>query len=171
MKFTPKKVRDQAIKFRKKVEGHLMDVVEILTRNDRDNIKVEALHAINQMFNRNEGDMAFRPLGRMSRKFLEVEIETMSDIWLPQEDREEMAIAENHFRRNPSSGVSRGSRMNSSFPLPVDPAPATTAEEAIKLVQSGKYKWVTKNGIMCLASTEERPKLRVIGEAVSVTRL
>lgn len=168
MNLIPKKVRDQAKKFRRKVEGHLLDVVEVLTSNDWTTTKVEVLHAINKMFDRNHGEYSFRSSGRMSQKIREVEIETMSDIWLPQEDRAEMADAEQHFHR---SSVSRGSRMHADSALPVDPTPALTAEEAIKLVQSGKYKWVTRNGVMCLDSTTERPKLRVIGQAISVDRL
>lgn len=170
MKFIPKKVRDQVTKFRKKVEGHLMDAVEVLTHNDWANTKAEALHTINTIFNRNEGGTSSHPLGRVSRKFREAEIEMMSDIWLPQEDREEIAIAGKQFY---SSGVTRGSRLKSGSVsvLPSDLSPAATEEEAIQLVRSRKYKWVTKNGIICLDSIEEPTELRVIGDAVSVDRL
>ena len=160
----PKKIQDGIAKIRGKVLDQALIVAKSLVHKDWETTKAEALHAINTMFNRNAGNV-----GRFDGVFQSTEIDTLSDIWMPREEREEMAVAEKHF--GASSTVTRGSRMTAASALPVDPAPATTTEEAIGLVNSGNYKWVIKNGVLCLASTAEAPKLRVIGKAVSVTRL
>jgi hypothetical protein len=167
MKFIPKKVRDQVANFRGKVEGPLVNVVQAVIRKDWVNTKIEALHAINTVFNRNEGDNTF---GRV-RGFRKFEIEALSSIWFSKEEQDEMMLAVRHFQRT-LLGPTRGSRMKAGTALQVNLSPAATEEEAIQLVRSRKYKWITKNGIMCLAPIEEPDGLmRVVGGPLSVDRL
>lgn len=162
-------------KLRRCVSEQVGPLVNGLKNRDFGAIAVEILHAINNVvYDSDQLDVhpkrwGGRPTGSLFKLFHNAETKILSSLWISKEDQEDMSFAGNYFHRKAT--VTRGSRMVGSSALPVDLTPVTTMEEAIKLVQSGEYKWVTKNGIMCLASIEERPNPRVIGSPISVTRL